>query len=344
MRKYLVLVIVVLLAAVLFVRYLEREETPPAPPSSAPQGEEGVPLPPAAKTLTLPEFSPQAYQPTSRLGGTAQAPAPEISPLAVSSDPCLRETKVKDIIANYDKWRLLPKDKVKTQAERERSAAVLKSAGWQPVGNLVARIGGYQACLSLAGDKDLCVALPTEGGGSEDDMLQVCREALDPIGLVGYSLGKSGRSFCSSYFKFGLAGADGQVRESEFCDIASGGLPAINGRLCPGLPPEMKRLCLETFPKGISGCKDDECVRMWRVYEAVKSNSTGGLPHDLQPLVLAIIHKKAEHCRPLADAIVQEYCQLKSGIDQQMMMLEMTRKQHELNKELRSGRETQSAD
>ncbi len=340
MKKYMVLVIAALLGAVLYVRHLERRVAAP-PPAAAPEKQEegGVPLPPDAKVLSLPEFTQEAPRPTSRLSGTAQQPAPVITPLAVSADPCVRETKVKDVIASHRKWALLQKDKVKTPEEQARSYAINQAVGEEGVKSLVSKIGAHQACLSLAADKNLCGALPKGESEADINLSRTCAEKLYPVGFVGYSMGKAGYSHCSMHLKYALSDAGQHIRESEFCDMVKGGPPVISDRLCPRMPQGLRAVCREAFPKDISGCSDEECRTMWGIYLAIKNDSPGYLSYELQPLVSAMVDKKEEHCRPLAEAIVQGYCSVKSGIDHKLMQIEMTRKQAEMDKQIRAERE-----
>lgn len=352
MKKYLVLVIVVLLGAVLYVRHLERKAVPQrAATSPSLQEEGGVPLPPDAKVLSLPEFTQETPRPTSRLSGTAQQPAPEIVPLSIAGTPCLRDTKVRDVIAAHGKtWGILQKDKVGSQAEKALSYAIIQAVGEEGVKNLVAKIGAHQACLSLAAGKDLCGSLPRGGESKAESAVDIsmresCLNNLYNIGFVGYTMGKSEYSNCSGYFRAGMPEAERYVKVSEFCDIAKGGLPAVTSKFCGRFPPEMKQACLETFPGEISGCRGDEnCAQMWRIYKALRDNSVETLSYQIQPLVRAMLDKKEESCRPLGDSIVQEYCQMKQAIDRQLMQSDMGSKQAELNKEIKSARESQPAD
>ena len=338
MKKYLILFVIASLALVLYLRNKEAAVKPePVPvPTQGPGQPPGVALPPGASAVPSTEVA-------------APAPAPEAPPMfqpqpaslphgMLSDDPCLKNTKVKDVLANHNKtWGYMSGDKIK-------SYAVLQSVGEQGIKDLSALVGKYQACVSLANDKDLCGNLPKVDGKVDYEMNRVCAETLYPVGFSGFTMGKSAQLYCSGYFKNNLRGASQVTSDAAFCGIARNGLHTIGDKFCGGAPADKRKQCAESFPKDPSGCRNEVCSLIWSVRVAVENNSPNLLGPDMAPLAMVLMNKKEESCRPLGDRVVENYCAVKSRVESKVMEIEVNKKQDELNKKIRSGRDTGSED
>lgn len=339
MKKYLILFVIVSLALVLYLRNKDAAvKTEPAPvPGQETAMPAGVALPPEASKIQAPE----PYQPTpAQLALTQPVSVPSTPNFQVASqtDACTRETKVKDVLAGHEKtWGYMSKDKLK-------SYAVLQSVGEQGIKDLSALVGKYQACVSLARDRDLCGDLPKVDGKVDYEMNRACVETLYPVGFSGYTMGKSGYLYCAGYFKNNLRGASQVTTEGNFCGTAKLGLQAIGDKFCGAAPAAQRKQCMESFPKDPSGCRNEVCSLIWSVRVAVENNNPGILGQELGPLAAVLMDKKEDSCRPLGDLVVQQYCSAKSKIDMKVQELEINKNQDQLNKQLRSGRQTKSED
>ncbi|HAT71346.1 MAG TPA: hypothetical protein DCS63_00840 [Elusimicrobia bacterium] len=333
MRKYLILFVIGSLALVLYLRNRDTAVEPAPVPVQGTDLPVGVALPQGAAEI-------QSPVPTSQVRETSPAlPQPAPNLLVVSqADGCVRETKVKDVLANHEKtWGYMGKDKVK-------SYAVMQSVGGQGIKDLSALVGKYQACVSLARDKDLCGSLPKVDGKVDYEMDQVCDTTLHLVGFAGYMRGKVEYSYCADYFKGSLKGAEEFITESDFCAIAKEGLPAISRQFCGRFPANARQRCLGAFPVAPAGCKDEYCSVLWSVDSALESNNPGNLEYDLRSLAAAMIEKREASCQPLADAVVQNYCSVKSRIDMKVRELEINKNQDQLNKAMQDGRKKKSED
>lgn len=339
MKKYLILFVIASLALVLYLRNREaavKTDLVPAPVQETGLPE-GVALPPDAGNIQPIETSqsdPSQYQQPQPV---PMLPAPNI--LVVSpTDACSKETKVKDVLAGYEKtWGYMSKDKVK-------SYAVLQSVGEQGIKDLSALVGKYQACVSLARDKDLCGSLPKLNGKVDYEMNRTCLETLYPVGFSGYTMGKAGYLYCAGYFKNNLKGASEFTSESNFCNMAREGLPALSVKFCGSTPAGVRATCLGSFPKDPSGCKNEVCSLVWSVRVAVENSNLSVLGPEMGPLAAVLLDKKEESCGQLGDMVVQQYCSVKSRIDAKVQELEIGKNQDQLNKQLRGGRGNKSED
>lgn len=339
MKKYLVLFVIVSLALLLYLRH--REAAVNTAPGPVPVQETGLPAG-VALPADAGKIQPvEAYQSEpSQVQQTQPAPMPPAQNLLVFSpvDACARETKVKDVLAGYEKtWGYISEDKLK-------SYAVLQSVGEQGIKDLSALVGKYQACLSLARDKDLCGSLPKVDGKVDYEMNRTCLETLYPVGFSGYTMAKAGYLYCAGYFKNNLKGASEFTSESNFCGIAREGLSALSVKFCGSVPAAKRGTCLGSFPKDPSGCKHEVCSLIWGVRVAVENNNPGILGPETGPLAAVLLDKKEDSCRQLGDTVVQQYCSVKSRIDTKVQQLEINKNQDQLNKQLRSGRENKSED
>lgn len=339
MKKYLVLFVIASLALVLYLRNREASLNTALPPVTEP----GPGLPPGV-ALPADAGKVEPVTPEQIAASQAQQPPPMAMPPAPNllvfspADACVKETKVKDVLANHDKtWGYMAKDKLK-------SYAVLQSVGEQGIKDLSALVGKYQACVSLAREKDLCGSLPKVDGKVDYEMKRNCVETLYPVGFAGYTMGKAGSLYCSGYYRNNLKGASDFITESNFCGIAKEGLPALADKFCGRAPAGVRADCLGTFPKDPSGCKNEVCSLTWSVRIAVENNTPAILGPDLGPLAVVLLDKKEDSCRPLGDMVVQQYCSMKSSIEAKVQQLEISKNQDSLNKQMRAGRETKSED
>lgn len=339
MRKYLILFVIGSLALVLYLR--NREAAVKTDLMPAPVQETGLPagvaLPPDAAKIQSVEVSQSAEPQPQQMQPVPMPPAPNIlvnSPIGA----CAKETKVKDVLANHEKtWGYMSKDKVK-------SYAVLQSVGEQGIKDLSAMVGKYQACISLARDKDQCGSLPRVDGKVDYEMNRSCIETLYPVGFSGYTMGKAGYLYCAGYFKNNLKGASEFTSEGSFCGIAKEGLPALAVKFCGSVPAAMRGKCLDSFPKDPSGCKNEVCSLVWSVRVAVENNTPGMLGPDMGPLATVLMDKREDSCRQLGDMVVQQYCSVKTRIEEKVQELQINKNQDQLNKQMRTGRENKSED
>lgn len=340
MKKYLILLLIAGLALGLYLR--NRGSAVKSGPMQAPSPVQetdmplGVELPPGATDMrpySVPqEAVSQAPQPSQALA----QPAPNL--MVLQSGDCVKKTVVKDVLVNYEKtWGYMHNDKLK-------SYAVMQSVGEKGIKDLSALVGKYQACVSLARDKDLCGSLPKAEGKAESEMARACVETLYPVGFTAYTKGKAAYFYCAGYFNNNLKGADKAITEQDFCNIAKGGLPAISQQFCGRVPAQLRSTCMGSFPKDQAGCKNEVCSMNWSVYSALQNNNPNYLGYDLRPLAAAILEKKESACQPLADGVVQSYCSVKSAIDNKVQELEINNGQEKLNKQMRSNRKAKSED
>jgi hypothetical protein len=339
MKKYLVLFVIAAFVLVLYLR--NREAAVKTDLLPAPVQETG--LPPGV-ALPADAGKIQPVTPEQLAASQAQQPQPIAMPPAPNmlvfspADACTKETKVKDVLANYNKtWGYMAKDKLK-------SYAVLQSVGEQGIKELSALVGKYQACVSLARDKDLCGSLPKVDGKVDSEMNRSCLETFYPVGFSGYTMGKAGYLYCAGYFKNNLKGASEFTSEANFCAMAREGLPSLSDKFCGSVPAGMRATCLGSFPKDPSGCKNEVCSLVWSVRVAVENNAPGMLGPDLGPLAAVLLDKREESCQQLGDMAVQQYCSVKSRIEAKVQELEISKNQDQLNKQLRTGRENKSED
>jgi len=339
MKKYLILFVIGGLALVLYLR--NRDTAVKTDPMPVPAQETGLPvgvaLPPDAGKLQPVEASRST---DSQLPPVQPVPMPPAPNFLVNSpaDACARETKVKDVLAGHEKtWGYMSKDKLK-------SYAVLQSVGEQGIKDLSALVGKYQACVSLARDKDLCGSLPKVDGKVDYEMNRSCLETLYPVGFSGYTMNKSAYLYCSGYFKNNLKGASEFTSEGNFCGIAREGLPTLSAKFCGSVPAGVRATCLGSFPKDPAGCKNEVCSLIWSVRVAVENNNPGILGPDMGSLAAVLMDKREDSCRQLGDMVVQQYCSVKYRIETKVQELEINKNQEQLNKQMRSGREIKSED
>jgi len=304
MKKWTVLGIVALAAALLFLQYMMEKKKDAAQSGAMPPAEQqvGVALPSGA-TDYVARQEENAMPPASgsAVYGGIVLPTVQSAYKGACDGGGLRE-----MLASHDKyWGFFAWDTSFTQSETQR---------------MYGYVSDYVACQAAArSDVSLCDSLPgpAERGGFKvtPDMApyMACRKKTINLLFEAYLAGNiKGDSYC----RLGLSGWDTTDLERfsvpEFCSVLAKGAenaePFLLKAFAPAPDDASAKIAMD-FPLKEKDCKSkQECLDKYRLYKAVKNGRPQDCPKDYVPHCKALADHATTSCEPILKEMSQFYC------------------------------------
>lgn len=300
MKKWIVLVVVVLLALVAAVQLAYRKKAAPVP-GRAPAGQEephGVALPAEASKPV------EQQLPGGRVtaSGTYGALPSVAGPLA-QRELC-KDVNLNRIMADHGSvWGMATKYAAFTSQEDKQVYDALSL---------------YFSCTALAHrDVGDCDYLPGEGAGLKyyASPNYACRFGYTEVAFQAYMAGlEKDESACDLFLMSdvvkGLA-----LPRAEFCQLAAKGMPGVCRGIGGMVPADAAADCRTEFPASASDCGgQQQCLEYYKIYNALKAGRAADCPPGLKPLCEAYTRKDTMACLPLLDKVGKAYCGALTGL------------------------------
>lgn len=308
MKKQIVIVIVVLFALILVLRYMEKKTVPKrAQKVSEPAGEKaesGRPLPEEAKKTALDIKVPeQTYD-----IGTGMA----LSDGGRYKKHC-EEGSVEEIISYRGRIWGVDKPTSETMTDKESM-------------KIYGLLTEYGLCKAAAfRSPGFCSSLPVVEGDAEKKFIprEECERLEKFVAFAGYAAGRSDDVGACGRFMTLFPPGSPEIPEDKFCEEAARGLEGIceaalgrNEIKKAYIPPEMKEECLATFPVKLADCKGKKtCVFTYNFYRAFKRNDCSALQGAEKEICKAYLAKSQTPCYNIAGNLSKTYCGFLSNID-----------------------------
>jgi hypothetical protein len=308
MKKWGILVIVVLCGLLLSLQLFSRRKsaTAPAPASSAKESEDiGVSLPAGATGYVSPADT-----------GAGQAPQVTVAPVQGTGDytslmlPALQtqyrgacqEGSLEDMrMAHGRVWGYFARNNPFTFDESKKMYEFASS---------------YVACSALAhGSVDLCGSLPGEAnanGVKVDAKLSVsaqCKQKANTLLFLGYLAGKNKNSAsCYAAVSGWKQKLLNKVSVQELCSSAAQGMTQFRAYMLKAVPDHDRKI-KRTLPVSRSECDgDSECLYNQAAYNALKDSNPSECPRADGGLCVAAVARNAAYCEPIVVDMSKYYC------------------------------------
>lgn len=348
MKKWVILVLVVLGCAMLALQYLMNKKTPGAGPAAttAQLGPDGVPLPAGATGYSETPF-------VAPVGNFNDDPTRLDIPIIPSDYKGACEGgSLREMLATHNKfWGPLAKETPFSQNDTRQ---------------MYSFVGDYVSCVAIARDNALiCDMLPPgppSEAGPKDGATQVspadrsrikpsrnnlrydCRKRVNPVLFLGYMAGKSKNpDSCNNILSGWKPSTLARISATDFCAAASKGLDAVNDYMQKIMSGKQKKVKKgdrgkQRFASSESSCGGNkECINGAKLYNAIKSGSVSQCPppqpRSQQPgfqesggaaperpakgkeqaptvdvMCQAAVSKSAVSCEPIVKAMSSFYC------------------------------------
>lgn len=292
MKKWVILVLVVLGCAMLALQYLMNKKAPG--PGTATQtarlGPDGVPLPAVATGYTETPFVPP-------MGNFNDDPTRLDIPIIPSDYKGACEGgSLREMLNTYNKyWGPLAKDTPFSQNDMRQ---------------MFSFVGDYVSCVAIARDNALiCDMLPAgpagEGGPKDgiaaqtqtpvdrsrvkpnrDNLRYNCRKRVNPVLFLGYMAGKSKNpDSCNNILAGWKPSVLARISAADFCAAASKGMDAVNDYMQKIMSGRQKKIkkgddrSKQRFATSESSCGGNkECINGAKLYNAIKSGNVSQCP------------------------------------------------------------------
>jgi hypothetical protein len=306
MKKWTILVIVVLAAVLLFMQYLmEKRKSDTAIPGRPVQSAEpqlGVALPESATGYVSPA---EVYlPPPAGVKSTGQISFP--MPPTGYKGAC-EGGSLSDMLATHDKyWGFFARTAAFSQQDSQRMYALL---------------GDYAACNAAARhDLGFCAYLPqsfergTERSSEDMAPYQACWKNSLPVIYEGFRAGLvKDQSSC----RYTMEQADRNIVSRfsipEMCaelGKSRGAAETYLRNIFRDMPSSRADELLDTsFPEKAADCrKDQDCMNRYSTYAALKSGNGAACPKGTDAHCKALIERSVEPCDKVLQDMSQFYC------------------------------------
>jgi hypothetical protein len=303
MKKWSVLVIIVLCGLLLSLKFLSRKNSAELSVPVAPaQEESGVALPAAATGYVAPETAPAAATVVPYVEGAGDYNGLMLPPLARAYAGACQGGSLEDMRSTHGRyWGYFAKN-IPFSFEDTRK--------------MYDYTASYVACSAVArGSVELCSSLPGEasaGGMKVDGKMSVsyqCKDKANPILFLAYLAGKN-KSTADCYSA--LAGLNqkilSKVSVSDLCDAASRGMGPLKKYLMKAIPDRERKIRM-MFPDSRSECDgSQDCLDSLAAYTAIKDANPSECPRGVRALCEAVILRSADPCAAVVRDMSSFYC------------------------------------
>ncbi|MCG2726371.1 MAG: hypothetical protein L6420_09015 [Elusimicrobia bacterium] len=189
-------------------------------------------------------------------------------------------------------------------------------------------ISSYFSCQAASsGDMRLCnsstdpniISLPRKILTPEDELDDkdrslrgICRGMSSRVMFAGYMAGKhKDEGTCHAFITAEFMDMeDLSVPISDFCSVASNGMENICSSISKYLPANS--LCLKTFPKNKKDCEGESskiCMDNLQIYKAIKNSRPKDCPEGYKEICEAFENHNSKSCEPIAKRLSFLYCE-----------------------------------
>lgn len=333
MKKWVILVLVLLGCLLLAMQYLMNKKAPgPVPPGTTAQGEPtGVPLPPSATGYGMPEMP--LPPPADTLGDPNQLNLPDV--VTAYKGACDGGSLAEMKATHNRYWGLRAKETPFNPDDTKK---------------MYGFVADYIGCVAVARESPvLCNTLPPakppekpEAAGrpeqqpppmEKDGLRPNCRRKVNSVMFIAYVAGKSKNSdACRAVLAGWKPEILAKVSETEFCAAAAKGMDAVNDYMQKAVGKKKKKIvkkderARQRFSSSESACEGNaECLNGVRLYNAIKSGdssrcppllprkeqggkSPAGATKGADSFCEAAITKSAQSCEPIIKEMSKFYC------------------------------------
>lgn len=299
MKKWGILILVLLGAGLLYMQYFMKKSGKPGAiqPTPAVQEQAGVPLPEGATSQVVTETFSATYIPGAGDYNDLQLPRVQTNYAGACDGGSLEDMR----LSHGRYWGYFAMNNPIPADDTKKMYDYLTN---------------YVGCVAAAHDNiGLCLALPDEAqvGDTKIDFVgslsNMCREKTNPLLLTNYMAGKSKSSGSCYSMVSGLPKKVlAKISVPEFCDAISKGMESGKAYMMK-INPKKAGNFRKLFPVSKAACEGDaDCLTSLALYNAVKDEKVSECPASKKTVCEAMVAKSAVPCEDIVKDMSRFYC------------------------------------
>ena len=138
----------------------------------------------------------------------------------------------------------------------------------------------------------------------------ICRDSANRVMFAGYMSGLHKNEItCRAFIQGNFMDMENlSMPSGDFCAVASKGMENICRSISKHLPSDS--LCLGTFPRNKQDCKTSKiCLDNLKIYTAIKNSKPQNCPSGYKEICRAFINRDSQACKPIAKRLSSSYCE-----------------------------------